>query len=398
MKLVFYDEMPRTPTLRTSSAYRVSHWVAQSRELALKASDRASFTIRKKISKQSISAPLLVLSEDEVTFRRQQFRPLILSIHLPGNRLSDLPKFQDVDFSDAGEIQIPPKALLRSRSEDVLRSNSRNASKSTISMVGERRLDYWQQRSSSTTSQRPTTASSGLNNHPVSWISLPGLPAQAEPFIKALSPTPEEQESSTGDSMILEFPPIEEEEQDDNHASSVPPLAIQIPYKKPLPPTRLTSFNQSRISQWLSRSSSSHTTTTRTSSTSLEPQRPPQPQFYQCAITPPLPPPSHNHHSPTLSVSSASSPYTASLASMTSLTTAPTTIAYSHSLRSRSGTLKSFGKRVTVVSEEEKLPEVPMLASHGYGYGKAREVHFRKVSMSSQGRGLGMEMEMGVAF
>jgi hypothetical protein len=387
MKLVFYDEMPNSPGLRPSSARRMSHWVSQGRELASKASDRASLTIKRKLSKQTIRTPLTILKVDDPPLRRHNFRPLELSIYLPGNRLSDLPGFENINFTDEGEIQVPPKALIRSRSEDILQSFPKITDRPIPSMVGERQLDYWQPRPSSAVSQRPPSSCEALNSHPVRWTSFPGLPPQTEATIKPLSPMAEVEETSpiipnAVDNVVLEFPPVQEEEQ--LHRPTEPvvtstiqnPLTIQVPYKQPHRPNpaRLNSFTTTRISQWLSRSSLS--TTTRTAA-SLDT---PRPQFYQCALSPP---PNQNQNSFSHSrsrsfsvstlASSIGSP-TESLASMTSMTTAPTV----QSPRSRSGTLRSLGKRVLVVEEEEEvetLPGIPALyaqvqGQEGAGLGK----------------------------
>jgi hypothetical protein len=377
MKLVFYDEMPKSPGFPPRSANRVSHWVSQGKDFASRTSDRTSLTIKKKLSKQSISVPVAVVRADDVPLRRQHFRPLELSIYLPGNRLSDLPEFGDVDFTDDGEIQIPPKALLRSRSENMLQSFTRTISRPNQSMVGERQLDYWQPRPSSSMSQRPPSSFEGLSSHPVCWTSLPGLPPPAE-AVKTLSPMAEEEEEpnldhpNTADSMVLDFPPIHEDAQHvdapDITTTPLPPSSIQVPYKKSLKPgpTLLTPFNHTRISQWLSLSlslsSSSSSSSTRTPSSLAASQSQSQ-QFYQCAISPPpMPQPSLSRslsRSRSFSIStlasSVTSPTAESLPSMTSTTTAPTVL----SPRSRSSTLRSLGKRVTVVQEEESLPEIP---------------------------------------
>ncbi len=195
MKLVFYDEMPKSPGPRPGSARRMSHWVSQGKEFATKASDRASLTIKKKLSRPNISAPLPVTTRDSISSRGPQFSALELSIYEPGNRLSDLPEFEHVAFTDLGEIQVPPKALIRTRSENMLQSFCQpSTTRPTISMVGERQLDYWQQRSSSLVSQQPRSVFEGLNSHPVYWDSFSGLPPPNDAIIKPLSPTAEEEE------------------------------------------------------------------------------------------------------------------------------------------------------------------------------------------------------------
>lgn len=399
MKLVFYDEMPKSPGGRPGSANRLSHWVLQGKDFASKASDRASVTIKKKLSKQNISAPLPITTTNYIPSQWHHFRPLELSIYIPGNRLSDLPQFEHVDFTDLGEIQVPPKALIRTRSENVSHSFSKPTSRPTISMIGERQLDYWQQpqRSSSLVSQRPPSAFEGLNSHPTCWTSLPGPPPPQGEAVIPLSPTAEEEEPSpvlpkTAKSMVLEFPPPPEEEQPGAAPiTTLPPLSIQVPYKKPLMPNpaRLNSFNHTRISQWLSHSSSLNA--------------PPRSQFYQCAISPPL---QHQHPSAqtssrsrsfsassTLTSSIASPTETESLASMTSMTTAPTTTTiHPPTPRSRSGTLRSMrssrGKCITVAEDEASttIPDIPAI------YAQAHELSMGKTSVTAS------ILRQGVAF
>lgn len=384
MKLVFYDEMPKSPGLVPGSVDKVSHWISQSKDFASRTSDRASLTIKKKLSKQSISNPVPIRAVD-VSLRRQNFRPLELSIYLPDNRLSDLPEFGNVDFSDAGEIQLPPKALIRSRSDDMVQSFSKPTGRPIASMVGERQLDYWQQTPSAPNIQRPPSAYEALHSHPVCWTPLPGLPPQNQAVKASNSMTREENNncvaSETKDTMSLEFPPIREAAQHPaasdatTTVTALPPPSIQVPYKtplRPIPARQIPSSTHTRISRWLSLSSSS--------SPSSDPKpastRAPPPQFYQCAISPLLPqhqhqfspsqshPHSHTHSPSTTSTSTMSSPASSEsnseLESLPSMTSSSTTAPTLYTSRSRSGTLRSQGKRVLIVQEEEVecLPEL----------------------------------------
>src|SRR5271170_562263 len=276
MKLVFYDDMPATPQPPPPS--QLSQLVAQGRSLASRASGRASLSVRKKpSSRPSISGPLPIQSPDDLPFRRRyQYRPLELSIYLPDNRLSDLPDFDIADFDDLGEIQLPAKALTRSRSEERLRhSPSPSIPKNlTTSMVGERQLDYWQKRCSSVIStSRPPSAHDTFHSHPVVWSSLPGIPAQAQhrqvdqlTGVTVLSPMQEEFTPVEAPNVdhVMEFPQVEEEA----HAEAVPsqveplPLEIRRPFKLSQPPTsqsyrtrsrsqsRTSSLSRKRVSQW----------------------------------------------------------------------------------------------------------------------------------------------------
>src|SRR4051794_18819445 len=93
MKLVFYDDMPSTPQPPPPS--HLSQLVTHGRNLASRASERASFSVRtRRSARPSISGPLPVEVMDDLPPRRRyQYRPLELSIYLPENRLSDLPDF-----------------------------------------------------------------------------------------------------------------------------------------------------------------------------------------------------------------------------------------------------------------------------------------------------------------
>ncbi|OJD19835.1 hypothetical protein AJ78_00194 [Emergomyces pasteurianus Ep9510] len=105
MKLVFYDDLPDPGGSRSSS---ISHWVSEGWTLASRATDRASFSTRRKAAKRTSNS--LTIS-DPADFRRlnppvsrlEPFRPLELTIYQPGNRLSDLPEF------DGFDIAIPNK-------------------------------------------------------------------------------------------------------------------------------------------------------------------------------------------------------------------------------------------------------------------------------------------------
>lgn len=383
MKLVFYDDMPATPQPPPPS--QLSQLVAQGRNLASRAS---SLSVRKKpSSRPSISGPLPTQSADGLPFRRRnQYRPLELSIYLPDNRLSDLPDFNVADFDDLGEIQLPAKALIRSKSEERLRhSPSPSISKNlTTSMVGERQLDYWQSRRSSSviSTSRPPSAHDTFHSHPVVWSSLPGIPAQAHPRpvdtltgVAVLTPMQEEFTPVEAPNVdhVMEFPQVEEE----RHPEAVPlpaeplPLEIQRPFKLSQPPTsqsyrtrsrsqsRTNSLSRNRVSQWLSRSASTATSGSHAPETKKS-------QFYQCAATPPRL--SHSH-SRTLSTSTVATSILSGVPSPSSLTTI-TTATTVQGLRSRSNTLKSLEKRVVVVETElppylgdgsDRMPEVAPL-------------------------------------
>lgn len=369
MKLVFYDDMPPTPQQPPS---HLSQLVAQGRNLASRAS---SISVRKRPSaRPSISGPLPIQPADDPPFRRRcQFRPLELSIYLPDNRLSDLPDFDVADFDAAGLIQLPAKALVRAKSEEYPKHPRGPAVpiNTTTSMVGERQLDYWQsQRASSVVStSRPASAHDTFHSHPVVWSTLPGIPAHAHRQtdqgigITVLSPMQEESTpvETPNLSRMVESVGMEEEMPIHKSPSQTELVSseIQRPFKLNKPPTprsyrtrsrshsRGSSLSRNRVSQWLSRSASA--TTSASASGSHTPESKPI-QFYQCAATPPQHLHSHSYtqSASTVATSILSSPESAS--SLTTMTTAPTV----QSQRSRSATVKSYGKGVVV--PEEQLP------------------------------------------
>ncbi|OAX81094.1 hypothetical protein ACJ72_04568 [Emergomyces africanus] len=120
MKLVFYDDLPDSGGSRSSS---ISHWVSEGWTLASRATDRASFSTRRKATKRlsnslSISDPVNFRRLNPPVSRLEPFRPLELSIYQPGNRLSDLPEFNvfDIDIAKIFELSHPqPPAKVFSR-------------------------------------------------------------------------------------------------------------------------------------------------------------------------------------------------------------------------------------------------------------------------------------------
>ena len=395
MKLVVYEDMPSTPQFPPPS--QISQLVSQGRNLASRASERASLSTRKRqSSRPKISAPRLRTADELPLGRMQQYRPLELSIYLPDNRLSDLPAFDVADFNDFGEIQLPPRALIHSRSEEHLGfpSSSSLSRKPATSMVGERQLGYWQRsRSSSVIStSRPPSAHDAFHSHPVAFNTLPGLapPSHSRhttqgngltvlsPMQEEFTPPPEAYVDT------LEFPDVEGE-QNALPIMQVPPeltppkpaVLEHVPtntsasFKLNRPPTshsyrsrsysQNNSFNRTRVSQWISRSASA--TSTSSSPATHESRRA---QFYQCAAT--SPPQTSNHsRQRTMSASTVATSILSdegSVASLTSMTTAPTTV---QDLRSRSNTIKSYGKPVVIVQEElpPSYADAGAVALHG---------------------------------
>ena len=353
MKLVFYDEMPNSPGLQPGSAKVMSQWVSRGKDLASKVSDQATSTIKRKLSRQNINAPVTVTEGDDVLLEKHHFRPLDLSIYLPGNRLSELPEFGNVDFTVAHKTQIPPMALSRSRSENTLQTRFESTSRPAASSVGKMQLDHSPQRPSSSSSQRPSRACGGLNSHPPCWTSSP----DHRPQVEAVKPLNSIAEPSTFLRKTLDSPrPVfrlvdEGEQHRASHptTTALPTMSIQVPDRELLRRqlTRSSSFKSTRLAQWLSLSSSSTLTTS---------PDPPTTQLYQDGRSLPLDQHLVFRYCSRSSVSTQASNVdssTESLASMTSMTTAPTV----HSRVNCSGSASSFGKRVTVV-EEESLADI----------------------------------------
>jgi len=187
MKLTVYDDLPATPvTLQQPS--QVSRFVHQSRKSISRASTRASLAARRRTHlKPSISKPEAVLPADGCQLRRNpSFRPLQLSIYLCDKRLSELPEFDALSFTEEGAIKIPPRALIRTQSEELLRPRSpilrEYATAKPASMFEQslsRRMSHVRQKTDSTilSTSRPPSEYDALHSHPVSWYSLPGIPS-----------------------------------------------------------------------------------------------------------------------------------------------------------------------------------------------------------------------------
>ncbi|KAI4225351.1 MAG: hypothetical protein L6R36_003976 [Xanthoria steineri] len=103
-----------------SRASRASQFIAESRNLASRASRRASSATRRSTSRRpTIGAPSDFRRVDLPRGRTPTFRPLQLSIYLPGNELPCLPTFQEADEDNAGLV-YPAQALIKSRSDSML--------------------------------------------------------------------------------------------------------------------------------------------------------------------------------------------------------------------------------------------------------------------------------------
>ena len=114
---------PRVPQTTHSSSHRASQWLADGRSFASRASSKASLTSRRNRTRRttvgSIGAPYDFKKVEHPRSRGEGYRPLILSIHLPGNELPPLPEFDEALLDDTC-LTLPPPALTKSRSEPLL--------------------------------------------------------------------------------------------------------------------------------------------------------------------------------------------------------------------------------------------------------------------------------------
>ena len=117
----------RDPQTTNPTPHRASQWLADSRSFASRASNKASLTNRRSRARRttvgSIGAPYDFKRVEQPRGRGVGYRPLILSIHLPGNELPALPEFDEATLHDTF-LALPPPALTKSRSEPLLSRSS----------------------------------------------------------------------------------------------------------------------------------------------------------------------------------------------------------------------------------------------------------------------------------
>ena len=118
------------PQSASQHFHRPVQWLAEGRSFASRASSRASLTSRRNGGRRptvgSIGAPYNFKKVGYPQGRREGFRPLTLSIHLPGNELSPLPEFDEASLEDAC-LTFPPAALTKSKSDPMLLRRSSTA-------------------------------------------------------------------------------------------------------------------------------------------------------------------------------------------------------------------------------------------------------------------------------
>jgi len=389
MKLTVFDGLPPTPTAAPPS--QLLQWVSQG-----KASLRSSLSIRRHASaKPSISSPRppLPWAQDLPPRRRAaEFRPLELSIYMPNNRLSNLPEFDRLSFTEVGELKLPPRALVRTKSEEFLphKVSMLPAPAKPASMIEQRRRSHFQVDTSSTviSISRPPSEYDALHSHPVSWMSFPGLPPQiylpgrSEPSVAVLTPMQEEFSppvtSITVDGVVLDFPkdvdrPASPPVQSESFPEATPAPAPFVPinttrnFSKPKEANTPAGYfhpnyqTQKRISQWLAqRSHSSSISTTKSSSTasSFAEHRRKRSQFYQLSAAPPKPlslwP---RQHQRTMTESTVASTIDTDILSFENRSQTDTSVTTAADLQSRNGTVKSVSKGLRPIMSG--VPDMP---------------------------------------
>lgn len=120
MKLKVYDDLPTPKIYHTRNSHSLSSWIEEGRNLASRASNRASLTTSRK---RLPTTPLKISGPSD--FRRvesfhdsvavvSRYQPLDLSIHRSGYRLSDLPSFDSFQLDEDHQFPVlamPPRAL-----------------------------------------------------------------------------------------------------------------------------------------------------------------------------------------------------------------------------------------------------------------------------------------------
>lgn len=313
MKLTVYDDLPATPLPPPPS--QISKLVSHGRRSMSRASTRASISARRRAnSKPSISKPLPVVSASDLPLRRNpSFRPLQLSIYMPEQRLSDLPSFDRYSFTEEGDIKPPPRALIRTKSEEFLRPRSPimpdammpGKPASMFEQSLSRRMSHVRKDTESTviSTSRPPSEYDALHSHPVSWYSMPGLPPQIQmaavpnhsrtvlsPMQEEFTPPPSGAVLING--KILAFPDIDAArvQTEQAYSSLLPPApgqesesACPSPIIDPGPNRRTTiiTMHKSKISQAASILLDSIATTATPASTAVEPRtEQPRPYFH----------------------------------------------------------------------------------------------------------------------
>ncbi|KAJ5662200.1 uncharacterized protein N7477_009816 [Penicillium maclennaniae] len=123
MKLVVYEDLP-SPSIDHKRHNSLSSWISDGRTLASRASTQASMSFKRQSTVPlKIGAPSDFRRVEGFSFQPStprtppipiKYQPLELSIYRSGNRLSDLPEFDDFEFAEDRHRQtlaVPPRTL-----------------------------------------------------------------------------------------------------------------------------------------------------------------------------------------------------------------------------------------------------------------------------------------------
>lgn len=142
MKLMVYDDLP-SPSVDHQRHNSLSSWISDGRTLASRASTQASMSFKRQSTVPlKIGAPSDFRRVGGFSFQPStprtppiptKYQPLELSIYRSGNRLSDLPEFDDFKFNEDRHRQtlaVPPPAL----SPNGVRAQRRQSANARLSM------------------------------------------------------------------------------------------------------------------------------------------------------------------------------------------------------------------------------------------------------------------------
>ncbi|KIW39556.1 uncharacterized protein PV06_08157 [Exophiala oligosperma] len=178
MTLTVFRELDELPSITTGPPpSQLSKWVSNGMT-----SLRGSLSSQRRGVSTQISRPLqsTAMPATRVQCPGPTPEPLELAIHKGGNRLSDLPRFDRLSFTEDGAIKAPARTMTRTRSECFARLEvSAPALAKAVSMIdrprpGDMRLD--EVSSTVVPTSRPASEHDALHSHPVSTASLPILP------------------------------------------------------------------------------------------------------------------------------------------------------------------------------------------------------------------------------
>lgn len=256
MKLVFYDDLP-SPGLEPQSS-NISHWVTEGRNLASKASNRASLNTiwRRPSRKPTISQPSDFRRVNPPSTRLETYRPLELSIYRPGNELGELPAFTDFNLEELEEPKPPPRARspgARHRSQPSFNlprkpvGSDPRPSSTFVGTAGAKGHTMPQHRRATTDpyesfTPNPQRAKSDANP------PLRRVRSKSEPSLTLLNPHPNSRSQSIDDTSIPQNS-IQKETlatEEDHSSSSTPPET----------PNARNSLLSYRVARWLFPSSS----------------------------------------------------------------------------------------------------------------------------------------------